>query len=133
MKHSNTGYLVYPFHAHLLRLLALVPLPLCVDLRREWILELQRDLVHHKDQAAEHDARRLAIPQCGAQETHRAAVVHRRAADIERKSSHDLVHQDAEVVAQVGTRNTKGPHTGKDKDIAGSHKPDRQALRDEAL
>lgn len=104
-------------------------LPLGIDLARERILKGQSNFVHDKDQRRQHDARRLTKPQRRAQEAHRAAVVHRRVRDAEREPRHHVVHQDAEVVAQVRARDAQRPHARQHEHVAGPDERHGQRLR----
>lgn len=85
----------------LIRLLPFLPLcvPFCVDLVRERVLELKRPKVDKEDMNGQKYSGWSSIQKTRAQETHCASPVHRRAREIEWKSGHGLIHQDAKIVA----------------------------------
>lgn len=62
----------------------------------------------------------LALVQRNAEEAQCASVVHGSSRDVEREASDRGVHQNPEVVAQVGAGYTERPHTGQDQDVANS-------------
>jgi hypothetical protein len=106
------------------RLHALLALPpLLVTLRinhaREGIFPSPRDTVSRRDYASQEKTRRLAIPQRSSQEAQSAAVIHGRLADVEREGCDGRVHEDAEVVAQVGASDAERPHGCQDEGVAG--------------
>jgi len=111
----------------------LLSVPLRIDLGGEGVFEAEGDLVYREDQRSKKDARWLAVPQSSTQEAHRRTVVHGRTSDVEREAGDDLVHQNAEVVAEVGPRDAEGPHGGQDEDVAAGDEDDGQALREEGL
>ena len=108
--------------------LLLLPISLRINLRSERVLKPQRNAVNRPHQPCQQHARRLAKPQRRAQEAQRAAMVHRRAGHVEREASDDLVHQDAEVVAQVCARDAERPHAAQYECVATQEQADGQAL-----
>lgn len=78
----------------------------------------QRNPIHQQHLRRQQQPRRSSIQQRRAQEAHRAPVVHRRARDIERKAGDWLIHQDAEVIAEVGAGDAKSVGGGQDEDVA---------------
>ena len=103
-------------HKRSLRLLALLstlrplPLSLRIYLRRKRVLKGECNLIAHKYQRTQSQARRLAKPQRRADEAHHTAPVHRTARNIEREARHNIIHQNAEVVAQIRARHAQRPH-----------------------
>lgn len=95
-----------------------LPFPLGIDLGGEGVLEAQRDLVHKVDPGREHYAGGAAVDERGAQEAHGGAVVHGRVGEIEGKAGDDVIHQDAEVVAQEGAGDAQRPCRRDDQDIS---------------
>ena len=57
-------------------------------------------------------------------------MVHGRRADAEREARNHLVHQDAEVVAQVRARDAQRPHAGQHQRVAAEQQADGQTLRE---
>ena len=94
------------------------PFSLGVDFRGEGVLELQGDEVHEEDLGGQEEAGGAGKPQRAAEEAHGAAPVHWRVGDVERETRHDLVEQDAKVVAQVGARQAQRPHGRQDEYVA---------------
>lgn len=132
---KNAIWVSLLFSHHSLPLLAalLRPLPLRIDLRRERILKAQCDLVDNQHESAENKPSRLSIPQRGAHEAHEASIVHWRPGNVEREARHDVVHQDAKVIAEICARDPQRPHAAQDEDIATGDEADCQALRYESL
>ena len=93
-------------------------LALGVDLRREGILEAQRDQVHDEHPARQEDAGGLSEEQGGAEEAHGRAPVHGRANYVEREARHHLVEQDSKVVTQERARDAQPQRRRDDKDVA---------------
>lgn len=55
-------------------------------------------------------------------------MVHRRAGDAEREGRDRLIHEDSEVVSEISTSDTKGPHGGYDEDISSEEKRNCRVL-----
>lgn len=51
-------------------------------------------------------------------------MVHGRLADVERERRNRLVHQDAEVVAQIRAGHAERPHGGEHQGVAGEEERD---------
>ena len=122
-EHNFKGYLIYSSLS--LRLLPLLPtllrplsLPLGIDLRGERILKRECYTIAHEYQGRQSQASRLSEPQRRTHEAHDAAPVHRRAGHVEGKPRHDVVHEDAEVVAQICARDPERPHATQHEHIA---------------
>lgn len=92
-------------------------LPLCVDLRREGVLELQRHGVDSPDPDREQNAGGLCKQQGRAEEAHRRANIHGRTNDIEGKAGDHVIQQDPEVIAQEGSRDAELPRRRDDKGV----------------
>lgn len=72
--------------------------------------------VQDKDLGSQKNTRNLAVVQCNTKEVQGATPVHRRAGYVEREPGDGSIHENAEVVAKVGTRHTKSPHAGENQD-----------------
>lgn len=94
-------------------------LPLSIDARSKGVLEAQRNKVHEQHPDSQQDTSWLAKDKRGAQETHGRAIVHGRIGDVEREPGDHVVHQDAEVVSQKGTRDAQRPGRGDDEGVTG--------------
>lgn len=84
------------------------------------LLELQSSHINRQNLACESDSSRFSIKQCRSQEAHCTPIIHGRSRDVEWETRDRLIHQDAEVVAEIGARDAQGPGAGKDKGVAGS-------------
>lgn len=84
-----------------------LPIPFGVDLAREWIFVAERYRIEHQDLCGQDDAGGASVQQGRAQEAHRAAVIHWRAREVEGETGDGGVHEDAEVVAQIGARDAE--------------------------
>lgn len=76
--------------------------------------------VRNKHQGSQQQAGHLSSVQRDSEEAHRATPVHGRAGDIEREPRDGGIHQDAEIVAQIGTRDAQRPHTREDENVSGA-------------
>lgn len=97
----------------------LLPIPLGVDLGGEGVLVAQGDVVDEEDPRGDEDTRGLRIVERHTEEAHGGAVVHGRVGDVEGEARDDVIHQDAEVVAEEGAGDAEGPGGGDDEDIPG--------------
>lgn len=106
--------------------LALGPvfIPLLVDHACEGIFELAGNAVSDSDHACEEQSRGLSVPQRGRQEAECRAVVHRRVGDVEWERGHGRVHEDTEVITQVGAGDAERPHRGQDERVSGEEERD---------
>lgn len=90
-----------------------------VDASGEGVLEAQGNEIDKQHPDGQKNTGRLAKDEGGAQEAHGRAVVHGRVGDVEGEARDHVVHQDAEVVAQEGSRDAQGPCRRDDEDVAG--------------
>jgi hypothetical protein len=106
-------------------LLPLRPLlvPLLVDHACERVFPPTRNRVCGSDHARQDYTGWLSKPDSRGQEGHGGTVVHGRAGDVEGECRDGRVHQDAEVVAEVGTGDAERPHRGQDECV--SHQEER--------
>lgn len=102
----------------------------CIDLCSVWLLKQQCNTVHHKNEERHDNSRRLAVPQSGAQETQSQSIVHRVVVDIEGEGSDSLLHQNAKVVTQVRSCDTKRPHGGQYKNVSKRESDNCQCLHE---
>lgn len=77
-------------------------------------------MVNNVNQCCENKASHFTREKGNGQKVQRAAGVHGRAGDVERESGHGRIHQDTEVVTQVGASDAQSPHTGEDEHIPDS-------------
>lgn len=94
-------------------------LALLVDASREWILEAKRDKVDNQHLDGQEHTGRLSVPESCSEEAQGGAVVHWRIGNVEWEASDAGVHQDTEVVAEIGAGEAKGPHAGDNENISG--------------
>lgn len=67
----------------------------------------QRNFVNERDDGGNDNASGSSIPQCRTEETQRRAVVHWVLEDVEREGSDSVGHEDAKVIAEVGSYETR--------------------------
>ncbi|KAL1842236.1 hypothetical protein VTJ49DRAFT_5714 [Mycothermus thermophilus] len=89
-----------------------------VDGLGEGVLELDGDEVHGQDVQRQKEAGGLAVQEGSAEEAHGRAIVHRGVGDVEGEARHDAVHEDPEVVAQVGAGDAQLVGGRDDEDVA---------------
>lgn len=82
---------------------------------KDLLLPLQGKPVDNEDLEGQQETSHLAMVQSNTQEVQGASPVHGRASDIEWESGNGSIHEDAEVVTQVGTSDTQSPHAGKNQ------------------
>ena len=70
-------------------------------------------------------------PEGAGGKAHRAADVHRISENIEREAFNAMVHEDAEVVAEEGTRDTECPGRRDDERLSNEeqHRGDELVIR----
>lgn len=107
--------------------------PLGVNSCREWVLEGQGNLVHHKDNTSQDNARWLAEPECTAEETHGAAVIHWCIRHVKGESGDHVIHEDAEIVAEVGARDSESPHRREYEDVTAGQESICKRVRERCL
>ena len=90
---------------------------LLIDHAGEGVFELAGNGIRDSNDSSQEQTSRLAVPQRGREEAERRAVVHGRVGDVEWERGDWSVHQDAEVVAQVGTGDAERPHGSQDEDV----------------
>jgi len=83
------------------------------------LLERQRNLVHEENENSQQDSSGFSEPQRGTEEAQCRAMVHGSIGNAEWESGDPAVHQDTEVITQVGTGDAQRPHTRDDEDISG--------------
>lgn len=88
------------------------------DLTENLLLPLQSEPVQHKDLRSQKNTGHLALVQSYSEEVQSTSPVHRRASHVEWEAGNRSIHENTEIVAQVGTSHTKSPHTGEDEDGA---------------
>lgn len=93
-------------------------LTLSIDTSSERVLKSQSNNVHNQHKKRQGNTGGLSVRKRSAQKAHRRAPVHRRRRHVEGKARHHLVHEDAAVVAQEGSRNAQPPCRGDDEDHA---------------
>lgn len=74
---------------------------------RDLLFVAERYRIEHQDLCGQDDAGGASVQQGRAQEAHRAAVIHWRAREVEGETGDGGVHEDAEVVAQIGARDAE--------------------------
>ena len=89
-----------------------LPLPLLINPNRKRILPPPRNRIGRCDQCCQHHTSWLACPQRRSQKAQCRTMVHRRVSDVERECSDGRVHEDAEVVAEIGAGDAEGVHGG---------------------
>lgn len=111
-------------------LLALCPLlvALLVDHACEGIFELPRDAVRNSYNTSQEQTSGLSVPQRGCEEAERRTVVHGRVGDVEGERGDWGIHEDAEVVTEVGTGDAERPHRSQDEGVAGEEERDGGVL-----
>lgn len=82
------------------------------------LLITQRHQVNRQHLPGQHQPRRASIQQSRPYETHRGPIIHGRSRDIERETRDGLIHQDAEIIAQVRARDAERPCRAEDEDVA---------------
>jgi hypothetical protein len=87
------------------------------------LFPLQSKPVEDKNLQSQKQTGGFTVVQRSPQEAHRAAPVHGGARHIERKAGDRGVHQDAKVVAEVSSSDTKSPHARDYKGISDGEKP----------
>jgi hypothetical protein len=117
---------------YLLTLSLLLSLPLGVDPTGEGILICQSNLVDQEYQAGQHNSSRLSKPQCRSQEAEGRTIVHGSRTNVEGEACDHVVHEDAEVVAEVGACDAESVHGGQDEDVAGDEQSNGQGFRHRA-
>lgn len=104
---SAESFIGLPLH-----FLANIP-PLCLERvpgkktrggERDLLFIAERYRIEHQDLCRQDDAGGASVQQGRAQEAHRAAVIHGGAREVEGETGDGCVHEDAEVVAQIGAR-----------------------------
>lgn len=81
-------------------------------------LEDEGDAVEDVEEGGEEDAGKGALPEGHAEEGEGGAVVHGVVRHGVGEGGDALLHEDAEVVAEVGARDPEAPHGGEDEDLA---------------
>lgn len=84
------------------------------------LLPLQGKPVHHKDLGSQKKTSYLALVQSNAEEVQGASPVHGRASHVEREAGDGCIHENAKVVAEVGTSDAESPHARQNQDRAGN-------------
>ena len=93
------------------------------------LLPLQSEPVQHKDLSSQKNTGYLAMVQSNTEEVQSATPVHRRASHVEWEAGNWSIHENTEIVAQVGTSHTKSPHAGENENRANSeHNPTNNGL-----
>lgn len=82
------------------------------------LLKRQRNPINHQHLHRQHHPRGTRIQQRRPQKAHRTPIIHGRARDIERETRHGLIHQDAEIIAQIRARDAERPGTGQHENVA---------------
>ena len=83
------------------------------------LLPLESEPVQNEDLGRQKDASHLTVVKGDSQEVQGASPVHRRTGDVEGKARDGGIHQDTEVVSEVGSGDAKGIHAGQNEDRAG--------------
>lgn len=84
------------------------------------LLPAKSEPVEHKDLGSQENSSDFAVVQSDSEEVQGAAPVHWRASHVEGEAGDRSVHEDTEVVTQVCSGHTKGPHARKYQDRADS-------------
>lgn len=74
------------------------------------LLEQQGNTVHDKNKERDQNTRGFTVPQGTSQEAQGQTVVHGVVVDVEREQGDSLLHQNAEVVPQIGAGDSERPH-----------------------
>lgn len=125
----------HPSHLVLLSPLGLCALllALLVDASRERVLEAKRNKVDHQHLDGQEHTGRLSVPERRSEEAQGRAVVHWRIGNVEGEAGDAGIHQDTEVVAEIGAGEAEGPHTGDNENISGEEEPDGDVLDESCL
>lgn len=86
------------------------------------LLPLESEPVQNEDLGRQKDASHLTVVKGDSQEVQSASPIHRRTGDVEGKARDGGIHQDTEVVSEVGSGDAKGIHAGQNEDRAGGKK-----------
>ena len=86
--------------------------------KRYVLLERKSHKVHHQYLHCQHHSSPPFVQYRSSQETTCTPIVHWGAGNVEWKTLDFPVHQDPEVIAQVGSGDTESPHRREDKDVA---------------
>lgn len=109
-------------------LLGSFALTLGVNFRCEGLFKAQCNKVHDKHKDGHENASGLTKPQSSTQEREGWAIVHGVVSHVEGKACHNVVHEDAKVVTQVGASDAERPHGAKHKHVTNAEWCNGQSL-----
>jgi hypothetical protein len=80
------------------------------------LLPLESEPVYNEDLRSEQEAGDLAIVESHTQKVQGAAPVHRGTSNIEWEAGDGSIHEDAEIVSEVGSGDAEGIHARQNED-----------------
>lgn len=99
------------------------------EFRHDVLFPLEGEIVHRENLSRQEQACDFARVQSNSQEAQCAAPIHGGASDVEGESGHGGIHQDAKVVAEVGSGDAQSPHTRQYESVSSNE----QDVRDVGL